>query len=237
MSSPNPVTSYNFELQAAALAGSGSPSPAIVVYNRNPTTTDLGGPSGNYSIGQIWYSLSSLTWWGLQSISAGQATWVDISGSGGSVSQITGNSGSAVASSGNISILGTTNQISSSGSGSTLTLSLSSPMVAPGAITATSGNITATNGNLVLSTAGNKLSIATGSNSSVGTSGAMTAGAVTVSNTSVTASSKIFCYPAALGTVTAPQAYYISAIVANTNFTITSASASDTSTWNYWIIN
>lgn len=104
-------------------------------------------------------------------------------------------------------------------------------------ITATLGNITATNGNLVLGTAGNKISIATGENASVGTSGAMVGGAVTVNTTAVTASSIIFAVPAVLGTVTAPQAYYISAKVAATSFTITSADATDTSTWNYWIIN
>jgi len=82
-----------------------------------------------------------------------------------------------------------------------------------------------------------KITIPTGANASLGTSAAMTAGAVTVANTSVTAASKIFCYPAVLGTVTAPQAYRISAIVAGTSFTITSADATDTSTWNYMIIS
>lgn len=101
----------------------------------------------------------------------------------------------------------------------------------------TSAGITATNGNLSLGTAGNKLVIATGANASIGTSAAMTAGVVTVANTSVTAGSIIFAVPAALGTVTAAQAYYISAKVAGTSFTITSASATDTSTWNYLIIN
>ena len=65
MSTPNPVTSYNFELAAAALSGSGSPSPAIVVVARDPTTTDLSGPSGNYAIGQLWYSTASQTYFGL----------------------------------------------------------------------------------------------------------------------------------------------------------------------------
>jgi hypothetical protein len=104
-------------------------------------------------------------------------------------------------------------------------------------LTATAGAITATNGNLVLGTAGNKLSIATGSNASIGTSGAMTSGAVTVSNTSVTANSIIFVQPAVLGTVTSPQAGYVSSKSAGTSFTITSAGATDTSTWNYLIIN
>lgn len=117
------------------------------------------------------------------------------------------------------------------------TIDSTSTITAGTSLTATLGNITATNGNLVLGTAGNKINIATGTNASVGTSAAMTGGAVTVANTSVTAASKIFCYPAVLGTVTNPQAYRISAIVAATSFTITSADATDTSTWNYWIIN
>ena len=104
-------------------------------------------------------------------------------------------------------------------------------------VTATSGAITATNGNVVLGTAGNKITVATGTNASAGTSGAMTAGVVTVNTTAVTANSLIFAIPAALGTVTAPQAVYVSAISANTSFTLTSASNTDTSTWNWWLIN
>lgn len=104
-------------------------------------------------------------------------------------------------------------------------------------ITATTGAITATNGNLVLGTAGNKLSIATGANASAGTSGAMTAGSVTIATTAATASSLIFAIPATLGTVAAPQAVYVSAITPNTSFTLTSADATDTSTWNWFLIN
>lgn len=95
MSSPNPVTSYNFELLAAALAGSGSPSPAIVVYHRDPTTTDLSGPAGNYAIGQLWYSTLSLTYFGLLSVSAGSANW----GALGTASSVTVPNGGTGASS------------------------------------------------------------------------------------------------------------------------------------------
>lgn len=115
--------------------------------------------------------------------------------------------------------------------------SVTGSLTATTTLTASLGAITATNGNLVLGTAGNKISIATGANATVGTSGAMTAGAVTVANTSVTANSLIFAYPAALGTVTVPQAYYISTITPATSFVITSQDATDTSTWHYLIIN
>lgn len=117
------------------------------------------------------------------------------------------------------SVTGTANQVSVTADANPV-ISLPTALTAPGSVTVT-----------------NKLNFTTGSNKSVGTSGAMTAGAVTVANTSVTATSLIFCYPAALGTVTAPQAYRISAQVAATSFTITSADATDTSTWNYMIVN
>jgi hypothetical protein len=103
--------------------------------------------------------------------------------------------------------------------------------------TATAGDFTATNGNLVLSTAGNKISIATGANASIGTSAAMTAGGITILTTAVTASSKIFVTHNTLagtpGAVSAPTA----SIVAGTSFAIASSSNTDTSTVNWWIIN
>lgn len=103
-------------------------------------------------------------------------------------------------------------------------------------LTATLGDITATNGNLVLGTAGNKLSIAEGANASVGTA-TLAAGTVTVATTAVSASSRIFVTVGALGTVLAPQAMFVNAIVAGTSFDITSADGTDTSEVNWWIIN
>ncbi len=115
--------------------------------------------------------------------------------------------------------------------------SVSSSFVAPGSITATSGNITATNGNLVLGTAGNKISIATGTNASIGLSTAMTAGAITISTTAITASSRVFLTAAVAGgtqgTLRADPADY----VAGTSFVIRSSSGTDTSTVSWWIIN
>lgn len=106
-----------------------------------------------------------------------------------------------------------------------------------GGLTATAGNITATNGNLVLGTAGNKLSIATGANASIGTSAAMVAGTVTVATTAVTASSRIFLTVntpgGTQGVLSAPTA----SIVAGTSFVINSSNAADTSTVNWWIVN
>ena len=85
-------------------------------------------------------------------------------------------------------------------------------------------------GDLNLTTAGNKLKIATGSNASIGT-GTLSAGTVTISTTAVTASSRIFL------TGTAQHTLYVSATVAGTSFTVTSANSSDNSTFNWLIIN
>lgn len=96
------------------------------------------------------------------------------------------------------------------------------------------GSLTVT-GDARLNSAGNKLFIATGSNASIGVSGALSAGSVTVSTTKVTASSKIFLTRAAasgtLGNLS------VGTITAGTSFTITSDQAADASTVNWWIIN
>lgn len=106
-------------------------------------------------------------------------------------------------------------------------------------ITATTGDITATEGNLVLDGADSKINIDVGTpaTASAGTSAALVGGTLVVNTTSITANSLVFFTTNTLGTVTAPQAYYVSARVPGTSFTITSADVTDTSTVNYWIIN
>lgn len=85
-------------------------------------------------------------------------------------------------------------------------------------------------GDLNLTTAGNKIKIATGTNASIGTT-TLSGGTVTVSTTAVTASSKIFLQSKG------DHHVKVSATVAGTSFTITSASGSDASDVEYWIIN
>lgn len=160
-----------------------------------------------FPIGKRWIYLNNSTW--------------ELLGFSTALGVISANWIQLAGSSGNIAtITGTANQITASTISGATTLSIPATFIAPGSVTVTT-----------------KLNFATGANTSTGTSGAMTTGAVTVANTSVTANSLIFCYPDTLGTVTAPQAYRISAIVAGTSFTITSADATDTSTWKYMIIN
>lgn len=157
-----------------------------------------------------------------------------IYGGSGSWIQLVSNSGAIVA------VAGTTGQVSVATTSGTATVSLPTALVAPGSVTAsttltaTSGAITASNGNLVLGTAGNKLMIATGANASVGVTAAMSAGVVTTANTSVTTSS-IILYARATGGGTQGNVE-ISAQTTG-SFTLTSTSGSETSTFNYQIIN
>ena len=97
------------------------------------------------------------------------------------------------------------------------------------------GDTEFTNGNLTFGTAGNKINMATGSNASAGTSGAMTAGTITISTTAVTANSLIFLTHASLGGTQGILS--VGTITAATSFVINSSSATDTGTVNWWIIN
>ena len=108
-------------------------------------------------------------------------------------------------------------------------------LTASTSLTATAGAITATNGNLVLGTAGNKLSIATGANASVGVTAAMsgTPGTISVSTTACTTSSVILYSRATVGGT--PGNVSISA-QSNGSFTLLST-GNETSTFNYLIIN
>jgi hypothetical protein len=78
-----------------------------------------------------------------------------------------------------------------------------------------------------------KMSIATGTNASVDT-GTFTGGTVTINNTAVTASSKIFIQYTSCSSC---GTTYIGTITAGTSFVVTSSNGSDASTFNYWIIN
>lgn len=101
---------------------------------------------------------------------------------------------------------------------------------------ASSGNLTLNNGNLILGTAGNKLSIATGSNASVGTA-TLSGGTVTVSTTAVTASSVILLTDATTGALTNVGSLTVGTKTAGTSFVINSTNPLDASSVNYLIIN
>lgn len=81
---------------------------------------------------------------------------------------------------------------------------------------------------LRITNAGSGIWIKEGSNARMGTA-TLSAGTVTVSNTSITANTRIFLTVQSLGTVTSPKAIAVTARVNGTSFTITSADVTDTS--------
>lgn len=112
---------------------------APIVASRAPTTSD-----SKFPIGKIWsYPASSLAYILVsKSSSSGgvvSATWDSFAGGTSSVDTITGDSGGALSpTSGNINILGTASQITTTGSGSTLTLSLPSAIAITTSVTSAS---------------------------------------------------------------------------------------------------
>ena len=171
------------------------------------------------------------------SYSAGVPQWVALGGGASAVATINGLSPTA----GNIVIAGTSNQLTATSAGSTVTLSTPSVFTAPGSVTATTtvtatlGAITATNGNVVLGTAGNGIVVKAGTNARIGAATLTAGSSGSIANTSVTANTKIFTSVSALGTVTAPQAMLITKS-AGVGFTITSADATDTSTVDWFMV-
>lgn len=195
--------------------------PDLQIAARDPTSADKA-----YVRGTLWLNRIGLTVF----MFPGSGNWIPL-GSGTTGPVLTINSLSPTA--GNIVIAGTANQITATSSISTITLSVPAAFIAPGSIVATT-SLATTNGNLTLGTAGNKVIIATGANASVGTSAAMTAGAVTVATTACSATAHIQYSRKTLGgtagnvSITAQD---------GTGFTLTSSSGSETSTFNWWIIN
>lgn len=196
----------------------------------------------NYEIGQVVYTPPGVATDFY--IYAGAGNWIHLVDSDGPI----------------LSILGTANQITATNVAGVVTLSIPATFIAPGSIastttiaagtalssgttitsgtsiTATLGNITATNGNLVLSGAGNKLVIAAAApaTDSVGTTDAMVAGAVTITSSAITASSKIIYSRRTLGTAMGNVSITAQA---GGSATLTSDEGTETSTFDYLIIN
>lgn len=208
-----------------------------VIATRDPTASDI-----NYKLGREWINKTTPSLWFLGSKASNTAVWIAAgSGTVGGVVTLTASSGGAASpTAGNINLLGTANQITTTRSGSTITWTLPAVLIAPGSVaatttlTATLGAITATNGNFVKGTAGNKdvyTSVATTTTAGANSAGTVTlvGGTATVATSAVTASSKIrwarqgigATGAAALGIVT------IGTISAGVSFVINAVQAAD----------
>ena len=233
--------------------------PDLQTATRAPTSSDKA-----YVKGTLWLNTSASTAY----MWPGSGSWISLgAGAVGGIVTLTGGSGGALSpTAGNMNILGTANQITSTGSGSTITFSLPAAITAPGSltttttlasgttivagtsitatttVTATLGNITATNGNIVRGTAGNKdVYTSVGSNATAGANSAgsvaLIGGTIVVATTAVTASSLIRLTCQALGTVTVPSGLCVSAKSAGVSFTILASQATDTSTIFWEVVN
>jgi fibronectin-binding autotransporter adhesin len=103
--------------------------PDLTIAKRAPTGSDTA-----FLPGQLWLDTVDLTSFQFSGVS-----WIALgTGATGGVVTLTGNSGGAISpSAGNINIVGTANQLASTGSGSTITFALSSTLIAPGSLAVT----------------------------------------------------------------------------------------------------
>ena len=164
--------------------------PQPVVAQRAPTTNDK-----NYPVGQDWVDQSGDTAYKLIEVVSNSATWVIMGPGASDVDTLTGDSGGAISpAAGNITLAGTASQITTTGSGSTITWALASALVAPGSITATTSiastttmtagtGLTATTGNIT-ATAGDLIATA---GDITATAGAVSAGTTVTGGTGVVA--------------------------------------------------
>ena len=95
------------------------------------------------------------------------------------------------------------------------------------------GGLISHTGTLDIKQAGKGLQVSEGANGKQGRTAAMTAGTITVANTSVTANSEIFLTGQVLGGTAG--GLNVSSRTAGTSFTITSTNAADTSTVGFLI--
>lgn len=218
-----------------------SPNYYIPHYdNRAPTAQDIRSPTGFYQPGQIWVFINNSCWilLGLTSFNGETtANWFEISSISGPVQ----------------SVVGTANEITVVTALGTATISLPSAIIAPGSLsttttitagtglTVTAGGADITgdseiDGNLTLSAVDSKLNIndTAPSTASVGTSAAMTAGEVTITTSACTSTSQIIYSRKTLGTLAGNVSITAQA---DGSFTLTSDEATETSTFDYLIIN
>lgn len=140
-------------------------------------------------LGTLAVDNSGMAIYGLASKSGGVNSWIQLGSGSPDVSSLTPSTGSVVTpTSGNVNLFGTTNQITCTGSGSTLTLSIPNTFIAPGSITASDG-FTVTQGtvdissqyimNIGVSDFASTVNLCTGSGTNVLSLGSATPGSYT----------------------------------------------------------
>lgn len=240
--------------------------PDLQTANRDPTSSDRA-----YVKGTLWLNLTDSTAW----MWPGSGDWIALgSGTTGAIVTVTGGSGGAISPvGGNVDLLGTANQITSTGTAGTITFSLPSAITAPGSlttttslaatttvtagtgitattgnivatagqvnagtsmtaattITATAGDITATLGHVIINGAAKQLRVHGGAVTDFIGQATLTNGTVTVANTNIAATDRIFVNRSAVNASTALGVFKV-VITAATNFVITACKPADATT-------
>src|SRR5580658_4443686 len=115
--------------------------PAPLLPQRAPGTSDV-----SFYLGQVWIDAPAGAVYILSSVSGGSANWLEYSSTASALNTLTGDSGGAISpSSNNITLAGTSDQITTTGSGHTITYSLSNTLVAPGTLASTTTLTAGTN--------------------------------------------------------------------------------------------
>lgn len=165
--------------------------PDLIFADRAPVT----GSDIAFRKGDIWLDSTDLTSFQFAGDTAG--TWIALgTGAVGGIVTLTGGSGGALSpTAGNFNLLGTANQITSTGAGSTITFSVPATFIAPGTIASTTtitagtalvATTTVTGGTGVVATTGN-ISASAGNVSASGTVTGGTGVIATTGNVSATA--------------------------------------------------
>lgn len=185
---------------------------------RAPTTTDV-----NYPIGKRWIDIVNNAEYTLTSLSSlggtVSANWEVSAGGNFIVSSLSGDTGTATPTAGDIKLAGTTSEITTAASGSTVTFSLPAAIIAPGSLTTTTflnatttvtagTGITSTTGNIVATAgqvnAGTSMTAATDITATTGnivaTAGQVNAGTSMTAGTTITAT---------LGDITATNGNFV----------------------------
>lgn len=189
-------------------------------YIQTPIKITFNPIKTNYDVGQLALNTVSGAWFIFQ---GGTFGWVPVATSGTA-------SFTSLTVAGPVNLNTTGAATTSIGTGGTGAVNIGNTT----GNTGVTGALNITTGNLVFNTIGNKIIIPTGTNAAVGTSAAMTAGAVTVATTSSSSSAKIFYSRTTAGGTTGNVSITAQS---GTGFTLTSSSNTETSTFNWWIIN
>lgn len=135
-------SSSNLYSQGFGTTSSASFPGNAINQTRSPSSTDVKGPLGNFSIGQLWVDTSNGSAWQLVGFSSSNgvlaASWALLGGSSSDVNTLSGDTGTAVPTAGNIQIAGGSGVVTSA-AGSVVTVSLAGGGQAVDSFTPNSG--------------------------------------------------------------------------------------------------